>query len=141
LGKGSHGAVSESVIVTENIARRCPNCGAAYCGDALFHTATKIGQHVEADQRTPPWDVGEECVRRIAVMYAASPLPLAEVFEQVAGPTTGLSRVALVEVIAWLSSQVVACQRDRSAATIGQFRRILREYDERNQGRNALATD
>jgi hypothetical protein len=82
-----------------------------------------------------PWDIGEACIHRCDMGAGAPRLTLAEAVEQVTHPVAGASKVALVEVIAYLSCQVVGYQRSQNAdakMAMAQVRRIVKDYEARH---------
>lgn len=81
-----------------------------------------------------PWSIGSACVQRVD-HGEGQPLTLDQATEQVEHPLTGLSRQQLVEVVAYLSCQVVGRSHDVNADALlamHQIQTAVREYERRH---------
>lgn len=84
---------------------------------------------------TRSWSVGGACVHRCD-HGLGTPLTLAECVAAVEHPLTGLSRAELVEVVAYLSAQVVGFMHRQSVdapLALQQIAHIVKEHEERSR--------
>ena len=80
-------------------------------------------------------DIAQSCVAVVDQGYS-KPLNLAQCAEAVTHPTTGLTRLELVEVIAYLSAQVAGYRNapDREARlSMSQIRSVVEDFYKRTE--------